>query len=87
MYGLRVHEAVLAAGCKVSGCTVHFADATYDTGPIILQRTCPVREDDTPQILADRVFEQECVAYPEALGLVAAGRVRIEGRRTRILPE
>ena len=49
MYGERVHRAVIDAGCKVSGCTVHFVDATYDTGPIIIQRTCPVLDDDTPQ--------------------------------------
>jgi formyltetrahydrofolate-dependent phosphoribosylglycinamide formyltransferase len=84
MFGHHVHEAVLAAGCKVSGCTVHFADQTYDTGPILVQRCCPVREDDTPDTLAKRVFEQECVAYPEAVRLLATGRVRIEGRRVRI---
>ena len=87
MYGAHVHEAVLAAGCKVSGVTVHFADQTYDTGPIILQRCCPVREDDTPETLAARVFEQECIAYPEAIGLIAAGRVKVEDGRTRILSE
>lgn len=86
MYGRHVHEAVLAAGCKVSGCTVHFCDQTYDTGPIIVQRTCPVLEDDTPDTLAARVFEQECLAYPEAVGLIAAGRVQIHDRRTRIAP-
>lgn len=87
MYGQRVHEAVLAAGCKVTGCTVHFADQTYDTGPIIVQRTCEVLEDDTPQTLASRVFEQECLAYPQAIRLIAQGRVRIENKRTRILPQ
>ena len=86
MYGHHVHESVLAAGCKVSGCTVHFCDQTYDTGPIIVQRTCPVLEDDTADTLAARVFEQECLAYPEALRLIAAGRVQIHARRTRILP-
>ncbi len=75
MYGRRVHEAVLAAGCKVSGPTVHFCDQTYDTGPIIVQRTCPVLEGDTPDTLAQRVFEQECIAYPEAIRLIAADRV------------
>ncbi|WP_428937300.1 phosphoribosylglycinamide formyltransferase [Fontivita pretiosa] len=84
MYGRRVHEAVLAHGCKVSGCTVHFVDQNYDTGPIILQRTCPVLEDDTPQTLARRVFEQEKIAYPQAIRLFAEGRLRIEGRRVRI---
>ncbi len=86
MYGQRVHEAVLSAGSKVTGCTVHYCDQSYDTGPIIVQRTCPVREDDTPYTLARRVFEQECLAYPEAIGLIGSGRVTVEGRRTRILP-
>lgn len=86
MHGRHVHEAVLAAGCKVSGCTVHFADQTYDTGPILVQRTCAVLEDDTAETLAARVFEQECLAYPEAIQLVAQGRVIVVGRRTRILP-
>ena len=86
MYGQRVHEAVLAAGCKVSGCTVHYCDQTYDTGPIIVQRTCPVLDDDTSYTLAKRVFEQECIAYPEAIGLIAQGRVRVEGARARISP-
>lgn len=69
MYGRRVHEAVLAAGCRVSGCTVHLADQTYDTGPILVQRCCPVLDDDTPETLAARVFEEECEAYPEAIGM------------------
>jgi phosphoribosylglycinamide formyltransferase 1 len=85
-YGHRVHEAVLASGAKVSGCTVHFADNEYDHGPIILQRTVPVLDDDTPDRLAERVFGQECEAYPEAIRLFAAGKLRIEGRRVRILP-
>jgi formyltetrahydrofolate-dependent phosphoribosylglycinamide formyltransferase len=84
MYGHYVHEAVLAAGCKLSGCSVHFVDGTYDTGPIILQRACPVLEDDTPDTLAARVFEQEKIAYPEAIRLFAEGRLKIEGRRVRV---
>jgi formyltetrahydrofolate-dependent phosphoribosylglycinamide formyltransferase len=83
-YGHRVHEAALAAGVKVSGCTVHFADNQYDHGPIILQRVVPVLDDDTPDTLAARVFEQECDAYPEAVRLFAEGRLRVEGRRVRI---
>jgi formyltetrahydrofolate-dependent phosphoribosylglycinamide formyltransferase len=83
MYGRRVHEAVLAHGCKVSGCTVHFVDNTYDTGPIIAQRTCPVLDDDTPDTLAHRVFEQECLAYPDAIRAFAAGELRIDGRVVR----
>jgi phosphoribosylglycinamide formyltransferase-1 len=71
MYGHHVHEAVLAAGCKTTGCTVHYCDNTYDTGPVILQRSCEVRDDDTPDTLAARVFEQECIAYPEAIRLLA----------------
>jgi formyltetrahydrofolate-dependent phosphoribosylglycinamide formyltransferase len=85
MYGHRVHEAVIAHGCKVSGCTVHFLDNTYDTGPIILQRVCPVLDDDTPDTLARRVFEEELAAYPEAIRLFAGVRLRIEGRRVRVL--
>jgi phosphoribosylglycinamide formyltransferase-1 len=85
-YGHRVHEAVLEYGAKVTGCTVHFADNEYDHGPVILQRAVPVMDDDTPDTLAARVFEAECEAYPEVLGLIAAGRVRLEGRRVRIGP-
>lgn len=82
-YGHHVHQGVLDYGCKVSGCTVHFVDNDYDHGPIILQRTVPVLDDDTPATLAARVFEQECVAYPEAIRLFAAGQLRVVGRRVR----
>ena len=75
-YGRKVHEAVLAAKCKESGCTVHFVDNEYDHGPIILQQTVPVKSDDTPDTLAHRVFEAECKAYPEALRRFAASRGR-----------
>ncbi len=86
-YGHHVHEAVLACGVKVSGCTVHFADNVYDHGPIILQRVVPVLDDDTPDSLAAKVFEQECEAYPEAIRLFAAGKLRIEGRLVRIVKQ
>jgi phosphoribosylglycinamide formyltransferase-1 len=86
-YGHYVHEAVLEYGAKMSGCTVHFVDNQYDHGPVILQRAVPVAEDDTPDSLAARVFEAECEAYPDVLRLIAAGRVRVEGRRVRITPE
>ena len=86
MYGAKVHRAVLDHGCKVSGCTVHFVDEHYDNGPIILQRTCPVLDDDTPESLARRVFEEEKIAYPEAIRLFHRGRLHVEGRRVRILP-
>lgn len=69
MHGHLVHEAVLAAGEKESGCTVHIADNSYDSGPILLQRRVPVLPGDTPESLAARVFEQECIAYPEAIRL------------------
>ncbi len=78
MYGRRVHEAVLESGTKLSGCTVHFVDNQYDHGPIILQRSVPVLDDDTPEKLAARVFAAECEAYPEALRKIASGKVRIE---------
>jgi len=84
-YGERIHKAVVETGVKVSGCTVHFADNVYDHGPIILQKTVPVLDDDTPETLAKRVFAQECEAYPEAIRLFAEGRLQIEGRRVRVL--
>ena len=84
MYGHHVHEAVLAAGCKVSGCTVHFVTNEYDCGPIIVQRTVEVRDGDDADALAARVFEQECEAFPEAISLFAAGRLRIDGQIVRI---
>jgi len=86
MWGHHVHEAVLKAGCKVSGCTVHFCTNEYDKGPIIVQRTCEVENDDTPDTLAARVFEQECTAYPEAIRLFAAGKLSVENDITRIKP-
>jgi phosphoribosylglycinamide formyltransferase-1 len=85
MYGSRVHAAVLESGARLSGCTVHFADARYDRGPIIVQRPVPVLSGDTVETLAARVFEEECRAYPEAIALYGAGRLRIEGKRVRIL--
>ena len=86
MYGMRVHEAVAASGAKVTGCTVHFADLVYDRGPIVLQRTCPVRFEDTPEEIAARVFELEKAAYPEAVALYAAGRLRIRDGRVEVAP-
>lgn len=81
LYGERVHETVLKAGRKLSGCTVHFVDDVYDRGPVILQRTCPVLPDDDVHSLAARVFEQERIAYPQAVQMIAQGRVRLENRR------
>jgi phosphoribosylglycinamide formyltransferase-1 len=84
MYGRHVHEAVLAYGAKVSGCTVHFADDTYDTGPILVQRCVPVLDGDDADTLAARVFAAECEVYPEAIRLLAGGKVTIDGRRVVI---
>ncbi len=74
-HGEAVHKAALAAGVKISGCTVHFADQTYDTGPILVQKAVPVQKDDTPATLAARVFEAECEALPEAIAAYAAGEI------------
>ena len=83
-YGMRVHKAVLEAGVKVTGCTVHFVSPVYDDGPILLQRCVPVLSGDTPKDVAGRVFELECEVYPEALNLIAAGRVKINENRVCI---
>ena len=69
MWGEHVHAAVLKAGGKTSGCTVHYVNNEYDAGPVILQRSCPVLEGDDVETLAARVFAQECIAYPEAIRL------------------
>ncbi len=86
MHGAAVHRAVLAAQRNFSGCTVHFVDEHYDHGPTILQRVCPVLPDDDPDSLAARVFEQECLAYPQAIGLFAANRLHCASGRVEIRP-
>lgn len=73
-WGHHVHEAVLKAGDRESGCTVHVADHDYDRGPILLQKRVPVLPGDTPDTLADRVFQAECEAYPAAIRAFAAER-------------
>lgn len=83
-YGERVHRAVLEAGVKVTGCTIHFADDDYDHGPIVLQGTVPVLDDDTTETLSARVHALENELYPEAIQLWAAGRLEIAGRRVNI---
>ncbi len=83
MYGHHVHQAVLDAGVKVTGCTVHFVDNQYDHGPIIWQQPVPVFADDTADTLAARVFAAEKEAYPHVLKLLAAGRLALnEGQVT-----
>jgi len=85
MWGHHVHEAVLAAGCKISGCTVHFCTDEYDKGPIIVQRACEVKDDDTPDTLAARVFREECIAYPQAIQLFAEDRIRVDPVRNTVI--
>ena len=85
-YGHRVHVAVLASGKKISGCTVHFVDREVDHGPIILQRTVPVLADDTPDDLAERVLQQEHVAYSQAIELFAQNRLEIKGKKVLVKP-
>ena len=79
MYGIHVHEAVIQSGNEVSGATVHFVDEQYDTGPILLQATVPVLENDTATTLADRVLKTEHSLYPKAIELLAEGRVHLDG--------
>ena len=84
MYGERVHQAVLESGMKLSGCSVHFVDEHYDTGPIIAQRSVPVLDGDTAITLSARVLEAEHKTYVRAAMLFAAGRLAIEDGRVRV---
>ena len=84
MWGHHVHQAVLKAGCKVSGCTVHFVTNEYDTGPIIVQKGCAVKDDDDADTLAARVFQQECKAYPQAIKLFAEGKLKVKNGIVKI---
>lgn len=81
--GTESWKQALDYGAKVAGCTVHFVDAGTDTGPIILQKVVPVLDDDTAASLHARIQKQEHIAFPEALQLIAAGKIRVEGRRVR----
>lgn len=83
-YGLRVHQAVLDFGAKISGCTIHFVDNQYDHGPIVMQKSVDVLPDDSAESLAKRVFAKECEAYPEVLRLLAAGKIKAQGRNVRV---
>jgi phosphoribosylglycinamide formyltransferase-1 len=82
--GVHGWTQALDYGCKVAGVTVHFVDAGTDTGPIIVQKSVPVLEDDTPESLHARIQEQEHIAFPEALRIIASEKYSIEGRRVRI---
>lgn len=84
MYGRHVHEAVVQYGAKISGATVHFVDGAYDHGPIIMQESIPVQDDDTADSLAERIQALERKLYPKAIQMIAEGRVRVEGRRVHI---
>lgn len=81
--GRDAWKQALDYGAKITGCTVHFVDTGTDTGPIILQKSVPIRDDDTPEVLHARIQLQEHDAYPEALRLLAAGRLKMEGRRVK----
>jgi phosphoribosylglycinamide formyltransferase 1 len=82
--GAHAQRDALAAGVKVSGCTVHFVDASVDGGPIVLQKAVPVREDDTEESLAARILEQEHIFLPIAVRLFAEGRLAVTDRRVTI---
>ncbi len=85
-YGLRVHEAALARGVKITGATVHFVDEGMDTGPIIEQKAVKVYENDTPETLQRRVMEEaEWVLLPRCINLIAAGRVKVENGRVTVV--
>jgi phosphoribosylglycinamide formyltransferase 1 len=86
MHGLKVHQAAIAYGVKLSGLTVHFVEAEIDAGSIILQHCVPVLEADTPESLSERILNFEHKKYPEAIRLLGEGRVIVEGRKVRILP-
>lgn len=85
MYGVRVHQAVLDYGAKITGVTVHFVDNEYDHGPIIWQQPVPVFDDDSAESLAARVFQYELECYPNVLRMIAKGRVSLDGRRVRVI--
>ena len=87
-YGLKVHEMALERGVKVTGATVHFVDSGTDTGPILLQKAVEVLPDDTPSVLQKRVMEEaEWKLLPEAIALIAADKVAVEGGRVVILTD
>jgi phosphoribosylglycinamide formyltransferase-1 len=86
-HGRHVYDAVLASGVKITGATVHFTDDEYDHGPILMQQAVPVLEDDTVESLAERVTAAERRLVPEAIRLIALGRVEVKDGRCRILPE
>jgi len=85
MHGLKVHQAVLDHGCKVSGCTIHFVTLDVDSGQIILQKAVQVQENDSAEMLQERILKEEHKLLPRAIQLFAQGKLKIEGRRCRVL--
>jgi len=85
--GLEAQRQALEHGAKFSGCTVHFVDENLDAGPIVLQAAVPIKDDDTPETLSERILREEHRIYSEAVRIVLEGRYRIENRRVMILPE
>ncbi len=83
--GVDGQKQALDYGVKVTGCTVHFVDEKLDHGPIILQKTVPVMDDDTEETLSDRILKQEHIAYPEAVRLYCAGKIKMEGRKITLI--
>ena len=83
--GLHVQKKALDYGVKFSGCTVHFVDEGVDTGPIIIQAVVPVMDDDTEESLSARILREEHTIYPEAIRLISADRLRVDGRRVTVL--
>ena len=87
-YGLKVHEAALERGVKISGATVHFVDSGTDTGPIIMQKAVAVLPDDTPKSLQLRIMEQaEWKILPRVIDLIAHGKVKVDGRKVTVLEQ
>ncbi|MCX7762600.1 MAG: phosphoribosylglycinamide formyltransferase [Candidatus Kryptonium sp.] len=87
MYGMNVHKAVIDYGVKVTGVTVHIVDEEYDHGPIVMQRAIEVRDDDTPETLAERVLKVEHEIYPIAIKLFVDGKITVSGRKVLIKDE
>ena len=86
MWGHHVHEAVVKKGCKVSGCTVHFCTNEYDQGPIIAQKGCSISDQDDADAVAEKVFQQECKAYPDAIRLFSEGRLKVVDGIVKVKP-
>ncbi|MEN3038140.1 MAG: phosphoribosylglycinamide formyltransferase [Candidatus Kryptonium sp.] len=87
MYGMNVHKAVIDYGVKLTGVTIHIVDEEYDHGPIVMQRAIEVKDDDTPETLAERVLKVEHEIYPMAIKLFVDGKITVSGRKVLIKDE